>query len=79
VRSTAIVKSQIIDHAQFRRLLGFECFVVELFKLQATKKAFSRRIIPAIAFPAHTLLHVHYRQMLPIFPAGIRVATIRVM
>jgi len=43
-------KQPHIDHAQFRRLLGFEFFVVELFMLQAAEKAFRRRIIPTICF-----------------------------
>jgi len=33
VKSAAIVKSQIINFAQFRRVLGLEFFEVELFVL----------------------------------------------
>ena len=79
MRSTAIIKSQIIDHAQFRRLLSYEFFVVELFVLQAAKKALGWRVVPTIPSAAHALLHLHYRQMLAVFPAHILAASVGVI
>jgi len=79
VRSATVIKSQIINHTQFGRFLGFEFFVVELFIFQTAKKSFGRRIVPAIAFAAHALLHTNHRQMLAIFPTRILAAAIRVM
>ena len=60
VWSAAVIKSQIIDYAQFRCCFGFKFFVVELFIFQAAKKSFGWRIIPTIAFAAHALFHAHY-------------------
>jgi hypothetical protein len=56
-------------------LLGFEFFVVELLVLQAAKKPFGWRVIPAMTSTTHALFPLHHRQMLAVFPARILPTT----
>jgi hypothetical protein len=56
MHSASVVKAfDVIDHTSGCMLMGLELFVMNLFNLEASIKAFHRRIVIAVSFAAHAL------------------------
>ena len=77
MRTPSVVKSQVIDDAQFCLVSGCELLIVQLFVFQASEYPLRRAVVPAVALAAYALLHAHGLQMLAVFGAGALAAAIR--
>src|SRR3989338_8104602 len=71
-----VIMGQVVQHIRLGLLLRLVAFFGYPFRLQATKKAFHRGIVPAISSTTHALFDAKTRQLFSELATGVMTALV---